>query len=86
MHFTHGNTVYQQNGAVVIGSPLGPVLSRIFIVKLENRLVPTLNESITLWQRFVNDTITFVKNDSIVYVLDQLNKMPRRTGYRRLHW
>ena len=65
--------VYQQNDGVAMGSPLGPVLSGIFMVKLENSLVPTLNESMTLWQRFVDDTISFVKNDSIAYVLDQLN-------------
>ena len=64
---------YQQNDGVAMGSPLGPVLSGIFMVKLENSLVPTLNESMTLWQRFVDDTISFVKNDSIAYVLDQLN-------------
>ena len=32
----------------------------------------------TLWQRFVDDTITFVKNDSIVYVLDHLKNFQER--------
>ena len=73
VHFTYDNKVYQQNDGVAMGSPLGPVLSGIFMVKLENSLVPTLNESMTLCQRFVDDNITFVKNDSIAYVLDQLN-------------
>ena len=41
---------YQQNDGVAMGSPLGPVLSGIFMVELENSLVPTLNESMTLWQ------------------------------------
>ena len=67
------NTVYQQNDGVAMESPLGPVYSEIFMVKLENSLVPTLNESRTLWQCFVDDTITFAKNDCIAYVLDQLN-------------
>ena len=49
------------------------VLSGVFMVELEKNLTPTLNESMTLWRRFVNDRITFVKNDNIVYVLDQLN-------------
>ena len=57
--------VYQQNDGVAMGSPLGPVLSGIFMVKLENSLVPTLNESMTLWRHFVDGTITFVKNDSL---------------------
>ena len=43
------------------------------MVKLENGLVPTLNESMTLFRRFINDTITCVKNDCIAYALDQVN-------------
>ena len=73
VHFTYDNKVYQQNDGVAIGSPLGPVLSGIFMIELENRLVLILNESMTLWRRFVDDAVTFVKNDSIAYVLDQLN-------------
>ena len=73
VHFTYDNKVYQQNDGVAMGSPLGPVLSGIFMVELENRLVLTLNDSMTLWRRFADDAITFVKNDSIAYILDQLN-------------
>ena len=54
-------------------SSLGPVLSGISMVELENSLVLTLNESITLWQRFVDGSIIFVKNDNIDCALDQLN-------------
>ena len=63
MHFTYDNRVYQQNDGVAIGSPLGPVLSGIFMVKLENSLIPTLNESMTLWRSFVDNKITFMKNE-----------------------
>ena len=48
VHFTYNNTVYQQNDGVTMGSPLGPVLPGIFMVELENSLVPKLNESMTL--------------------------------------
>ena len=64
-----------------MGSPLGPVLFRIFIVELENTLVLALNKSMTLWRRLVDDTITFVKNNSIVYVLDQLNNFHERIQF-----
>ena len=63
MHFTYDNRVYQQNDGVAIGSPLGPVLSGIFMVKLENSLIPTLNESMTSWRSFVDNKITFMKNE-----------------------
>ena len=49
VHFTYDNKLYQQNDGVAIGSPLGPVLSGIFMIELENRLVLILNESMTLW-------------------------------------
>ena len=61
VHFTYNNKIYQQNDRIAMGSPLGPVLSGIFMVKLENSLVPTLHESKTLWRCLVDDTITFVK-------------------------
>ena len=81
VHFTYDHTIYQQNNEVTMGSPLGPVLSEIFMVELKNSLVPTLNESMTLWQRFIDDTITFVKNDSIAYVLDQSNNFHKRIQF-----
>ena len=80
VHFTYDNTVYQQNDEVAMVSPLSPVLSGIFMVKLENDLVPELNKSMTLW-RFVDDAITSAKNNTIVYVLDQLNNFHERIQF-----
>ena len=42
VHFTFYNQVYQQNDGVAMGSLLGPVLAGIFMVKLQNRIIPTL--------------------------------------------
>ena len=81
VHFTCDNTVNQQNGGVAMGSPLGPVLPGIFMTELENSLVPTLNETMSLWRRFVDDTITFVKDDSIVSVLGQSNNFHERIQF-----
>ena len=75
VYFTYDNIADQQNDRVTMRSPPGPVLSAIFMVKLENSLVPTLNESMTLC---VDDTIMLVKSDSIVYVLDQLSNFDER--------
>ena len=72
MHFIYNNAAYQQDDGATMGSLLGPVLSGVFMVELENSLIRTSNESMTLSQQFVDDTTTFVKNDSIAYVLDQL--------------
>ena len=52
VHFTYDNKVYQQNDGVTMGSPLGPVLSGIFMVEPENSLVPTLNENYDIMATF----------------------------------
>ena len=39
VHFTFKNKIYQQKDGVAMGSPLGPVLARIFMVYLEKTLV-----------------------------------------------
>ena len=74
MHFTYNNRVYQQDDGVAIGSPLVPVLSGICMIEHDNSLIPTLNESMTSWRSFVDNKIMSVKNDSIAYILDQLNR------------
>ena len=72
-HFTFdGKTSVQTNG-VEMASPLGPVLSGIIIVELENNLIHTLSEHRACWKRYVDDTICFIKNDSIDYVISVLN-------------
>ena len=48
------------------------------MVELDNSLVLTLNENTTLWRRFVDGTIMFLKTDSIIYLLDQLNNFHER--------
>ena len=54
-------------------SPLGPVLSGIFMVELENTLVTTLSNHLMSWKRQVNDTNCFLKEDSIEHVMSVLN-------------
>ena len=68
VHFT-----YVQTNGMAMGSPLGPVLSGIFMVKLENNLIHTLLEHLDCWKMYVDDTICLIKNDSIDYVTSVLN-------------
>ena len=55
-----------------MGSPLGPILAGIFMVELENTLVPKLKQKIKNWRRYVDDTFVYVKNGSVEYVLSVL--------------
>ena len=49
---------------VAMGSPVSPLLADIFMIELERSLVPNLR-NITLWRRYVEDTVCFAKIVSI---------------------
>ena len=65
--------MYLQVDDVGMGSPLVPVFSNIFMVELERNIVPTLTNDISLWKRYVEDTICFIKLTSINKVLETIN-------------
>ena len=73
MHFSYNGNIYQQIDGVAMGSPLGPVLANVFMVELENIMVPRLNDDVPLWLRYVDDTFSFVKQDRIEEVITALN-------------
>ena len=73
VHFTLNNEIYIQNDGVAMESPLGPILANVFIMELENTLVPRLHEHVKKWKHFVDDTFAYVRNESIDYVLTTLN-------------
>ena len=43
------------------------------MVELEQNITPTLSKDISLWKRYVDDTICFVNSDRISHVLELLN-------------
>ena len=73
MHFSFNNVIYRQIDGVAMGSPLGPVIANVFMVELEKTLVPQLEECVSLWYRYVDDTFTFIKKGCVDTVLEKLN-------------
>ena len=73
IHFSYNEKLYKQVDGVAMGSPLGPVLANIFMVELEESLIPTLSDKLRLWLRYVDDTFTFIKKDEIDNVINVLN-------------
>ena len=65
VHFILNNEIYVQNDGVVMGYRLG----NVFMVELENTLIPRMHQHVKKWRRYVDDTFAYVKNESIVYVL-----------------
>ena len=56
-----------------MGSPLGPVLADTFMIELEQNIITTLSKDVSLWKRYVDDTICFVNSNCISHVLELLN-------------
>ena len=73
LHFTFNGKVYQQTDGVCMGSPLGPVLANVFMVYLEETIVPTAQDSMPEWRRYVDDTFTVVKKGKLNNIIATLN-------------
>ena len=73
MHFTFDEKVYRQTDGVCMGSPLGPVLANVFMVHLEETLVPQLQEEMPIWKRYVDDTFSMVKKGKRNEIISILN-------------
>ena len=68
-HFTFNNKIYIQNGDVAMGSPLRSLLANVFMAELETALITSLSSKLSSWRCFVDDSVCFVKKDSIKFVL-----------------
>ena len=81
IHFTFDGNIYVQNDGVAMGSQLGPVLANIFKVELERSVIPTLMDKIKCWKIYVDDTLSYIKTDSIDYYLKILNGFHRNIQF-----
>ena len=73
LHFSFNGKMYKQIDGVVMGNPLGPVIANIFMVEMENNKVPMMSNLLTMWYRYVDDTIAFVKEDQINNIMNLHN-------------
>ena len=73
VHFSYNGDIYTQVDGVAMASPLGPVLAGIFMVELERAILPTLRKHMRPWKRYVDGTISYIKEESIEHVLSKLN-------------
>ena len=81
VQFTFEGKIYVQNDGVAMASLLGPILADIFMVELERSAIPFLMDQMKCWTRYVDDTLCYIKTDSIDYVLKMLNGFHRNIQF-----
>ena len=69
VHFTFSGETFTQIDSVAILSPLAPMLAVSFILELERYLTPILEDNLSCWRGYVDETIYFIKNGLIEHVL-----------------
>ena len=66
VHFTYNRKIFVQTDGINMGSPLGPGLADILMTELEKTLLPDIYiRYMKFWRRYVDDTVFYVKIDSI---------------------
>ena len=59
-----------------MGSPLGPLLTNIFMTSLKENVIPSLSSSLCNWKIYAGDTHAYVdhaKVDMILYTLNNFH-------------
>ena len=64
-----------------MGSPLGPVLAKNFMIQHENSLLPNLTKYITFWKRYADDTICFIKTGTTEFITSVLNSFDKNIQF-----
>ena len=56
-----------------MGSSLGPLLANIFMISLEEKVLPKVSNYLCYWKRYVDDTYAYVVPEKIGFILKELN-------------
>ena len=73
-YFQYNGKHYKQLHGTAMGSPVSVVVAEIVMQHVEERALATCRQTIPLWLRYVDDTITAVHKDEIDAFHDHLNE------------
>ena len=69
------NTIFRQVTGTPMGSPASVVIAEIVMQRIEQLIMPLIENQIMFWYRYVDDVITCVKIDHISSILDKINSV-----------
>ena len=73
LHFRFNGETYTQTDTVAMGSPLGPLLANIFIISLEEKVLPKVSNYLCYWKFYVDDTYAYVVLEKTDFILKESN-------------
>ena len=73
-YFRHNDKHYKQLHRTAMGSPVSVVVAEIVMQNIEEQALTTYSETLPLWLRYVDDTITAVHENKINEFHEHLNK------------
>ncbi len=76
--FTYNNLIYKQTFGVPQGLPLSGTIADIFMIKLENEVMSSLNLPPLFYGRYVDDTIILADNTTINHIFNSFNSFHPR--------
>ncbi|XP_023235281.1 uncharacterized protein LOC111634677 [Centruroides sculpturatus] len=75
--FEFENNTYLQGRGVPMGSPMSSVLCELVLRNLENSIIPSLQQDILIYARYVDDVFILWKdNRNIKHFVDRINSNP----------
>ena len=79
--FQFNGDIYVQTNRVAMGSPLGPILANILMTELEEELIVKVGEDLVNWKRYVDDTLAYIKIETLNDTLNKLNSFDEKIKF-----
>jgi hypothetical protein len=80
--FTYDKRYYSQINGTAMGSPISTVVAEIVMRSFESWALPQIENRISLWRRYVDDIICFIKPDEVDNIKNLLNTYHRSLKFK----
>ena len=72
-YFQFNNTIYTQIEGAAMGSPVSPIVANLFMEWFELKAIHSFQYEVTIWRRYVDDTIVALCDELLDEFTDHIN-------------